>query len=788
MRQDLRYALRAFAKSPGFALTAVLVLALGIGANTAIFGVVNAVLIRPLPYSHPERLISISETRKGGPSMNVAGPNFRDWRDRATDFQGFAAYQNGLDDVSGGIEPERVGAAMVSRGFFRTMGARPILGRTFSTDEERTGGSQAAVIGESFWRRAFHASPSVLGRPITLEGKKWTIVGVVPESFDFPRMCEVWIPGELEPDPTARSAHNYRVVGRLGEGVGFAQARAQMTAIMERLDKRYPDSNKDLRARLVPLQRQATATIRPTLYLLFGAVGFVLLIACVNVANLLLARTAARRTEISIRVALGAGVGRLLRQLLTESLVLSLAGGAAGLLLAVWTNDLLISLIPAPSFPVNGIPLDGRVLAFALAASVLTGLLFGLAPAWVAARLDVNEGLKNGTRSSSARGNNRLRGALVAAEMALSFVLLAGAGLTVKSLLLLQNVDPGFDPKNVVAAEMSLPSPRGYQTLLDNIKSIPGVVAAGITNTVPLTDQGANGGFEVEGGLATGNKESDYIDYTLVSEDYFRTMGMRLERGRFIETADRSQPNVAMLNEAAARRFWPHGDAIGQRIRFYGFERKPQWLTIVGILGDIRHESLGEAPSMAAYVPFYQNPEGNGGYSLMVKTAPGANAAPAVRHAIRALDSQTPIRVTSMERVASASVATPRLRALFISLFAGFALALAAIGLYGVIANTVALRAKEIGIRLALGAEPREVVAMLLAKALALAGVGLGIGLAASLVLGRLIRSFLFEVSPTDPGVFAALALTLAAVALLASFLPAWRASRLDPAIALREE
>ena len=644
------------------------------------------------------------------------------------------------------------------------------------------------MIGESFWRRAFHASPAVLGRAITLDGKKWTMVGVVPESFDLPRMCEVWIPGELEPDTTGRSAHNYRVVGRLRDGVTFAQAQAQMTAIMERLDKQYPDSNKDLRARLVPLQRQATASIRPTLYLLFGAVGFVLLIACVNVANLLLARTATRRTEISIRVALGAGSSRLLRQLLTESLLLSLAGGAAGLLLAVWTNDALVSLIPAQSLPVNGIPLDGRVLAFALAASVLTGVLFGLAPAWFAARVDVNEGLKNATRSSSARGNNRLRGALVTGEMALSFVLLAGAGLTVKSLLLLQNVDPGFDPNNVLVAEMSLPSPRAYQTLLDNVKALPGVAAAGITDTVPLTDQGRNGGFEVQGGYATGNKESDYIDYTLVSEDYFHTMGMRLERGRLIEETDRSQPNVALLNEAAARHFWPRSNAIGQRIRFYGFERKPQWLTIVGVVGDIRHESLAEAPSMAAYIPFYQNPDGNSGYSLMVKTAPGASAAPAIRRAIRALNSETPIRVTPMERIASISVATPRLRALFISLFAVFALALAAIGLYGVIANTVALRAKEIGIRLALGAEPREVVTMLLTKALGLAAVGLAIGLAAALALGRLLRSFLFEVTPTDPGVFAGLALTLAAVALLASLVPAWRASRLDPAIALREE
>ncbi len=788
MRQDLRFALRAFAKSPGFSLTAVLVLALGIGANTAIFGVVNAVLIRPLPYSRPERLLSISETRKGGPSMNVAGPNFRDWRDQATAFQGFAAYGAGQGDISGGIEPERIVGASVSRGFFRVMGAKPILGRTFSKDEERTGGVQAAVIGESLWRRAFHSSPAVLGRAITLDGKKWTIVGVVPESFDLPRMCEIWIPGELEPDTTARSAHNYRVVGRLRDGVSLAQAQAQMTAIMERLEKRYPDSNTGLRARLVPLQQQSTAAIRPTLYLLFGAVGFVLLIACVNVANLLLARTAARRTEISIRVALGAGSGRLLRQLLTESLLLSLAGGAAGLLLAVWTNDFLTAWIPAQSLPVNGVPLDARVLSFALAASILTGLLFGLAPAWFAVRVDVNEGLKNATRSSSSRGNNRLRGALVAGEMALSFVLLAGAGLTVKSLLLLQNVDPGFDPKNVLVAEMALPSPRVYQTLLDNVKALPGVAAAGITDTVPLTDQGRNGGFEVQGGYATGNKESDYIDYTLVSEDYFRTLGMRLQRGRLIDETDRSQPNVALLNQAAARHFWPRGNPIGQRIRFYGFEEKPQWLTVVGVVGDIRHESLAEAPSMAAYIPFYQNPGMNGGYSLVVKTALGANAVRAIRRAIRALSAETPIRVTPMERIASDSVATPRLRALFIALFAVFALALAAIGLYGVIANTVALRAKEIGIRLALGAQPREVVAMLLTKALALAGLGLAAGLAASLALGRVLRSFLFEISPADPIVFATLALTLAAVALLASFVPAWRASRLDPAIALREE
>lgn len=816
MFADVRYSLRTFLKTPGFAIVTILVLALGIGANTAIFSVVNAALIRPLPYDHPERLVSLAETRRGGHSMNVAGPNFRDWRDRADSFEAMTAYGEGPASIAGGSEPERLQTAAVSAGFFRVMGAHPVLGRVFRPEEQKAGATPVAMIGERFWRRGFGGSTGALGKAITVDGRSYTVVGVLPQRFDFPRLAEVWIPTFLDADTSGRSAHNYQVVGRLRPGVRLESAAAQMTAIMERLEQQYPESNKDLRARLTPLQQRATSQIRPTLMLLLASVGFVLLIACVNVANLLLARAASRRREIAVRTALGAGTARLLRQLLTESVLLAIPGGLLGLLVALWTTESLASLIPAGMLPVSGVPLDGAVLAFALGASLLTGLLFGLAPAIMATRVDVNEGLKAGSRSV-AGGNSRLRSALIVFEIGLSFVLLVGAGLTAKSLFALQNVDPGFRGQGVTVAELSFPASvrfedlmpyaqsgkplppemaeglqkpvRMYRSVIDHMKTMPGVMDAAATSAIPLVDFGTNGGFDIEGRPdAPGMKENNWLEYTSVSDSYFSAMSIPLRQGRFFDAREHANPAAAIINEAAARRFWPGQNPLGARIRFGGFEIAPQWLTVVGVVGDIRNYSLASEPVMAAYVPMEQNPLQAGSMSVVVKTAPGTPIAGPLRSAIRAVDGQTPIQIVSMDSITRDSVAAPRLRTLLIGIFAAFALCLAALGIYGVISNTVNQRVQEIGVRMALGASSFAVLKILLGQAGRLTGLGLVAGLAVSLALVRLLRSFLFEVSPTDPATFLLLAVALGVIGILAGLAPAWRAARIDPVTALREE
>jgi putative ABC transport system permease protein len=816
MIQDIRYALRTFVQAPGFAVVTILVLALGIGANTAIFSVVNSALIRPLPYDHSERLVSLAETRKGGHSMHVAGPNFRDWRTRADAFEGLAAYYSGAFGISGGKEPERIQAAAVGRGFFSVMGAHPILGRTFLAEEEKVGGEPVAVIGESYWRRGFDSNPNVLGKVITAAGTKYSIVGVVPEAFDFPRLSEVWVPLERQADDSGRSAHNYLVVGRLRSGVSLEGARTQMTAIMETLERAYPDSNKDLRARVTPLQQQAASGIRPTLMLLLGSVGFVLLISCMNVANLLLARAASRRREIAIRTALGARKARLLRQLLTESMLLSLSGGVLGLLLAAWTNKSLISLIPAEMLPAAGSGLDVRVLLFALGASLFTGLLFGIAPALFTARADVNHGLKASSRGVAGGAGAGLRNALIASEIALSFVLLAAAGLMTKSLVALESVDPGFDAKGVLVAELSFPSvdwqdlapyamekkplpdsliakinapARSFETLLDTLGREPGILGVGVSSTIPFAISGRNGGFEIEGRpKAGGMEEANYLDYTLVSEDFFRLMGIHLKQGRVFNLSDRQSPDIAIIDESAARKFWPGESPLGHRIQFAGFEMQPKWLTIVGVVAGIRDRTLGDEPAMATYVPFYQNPLVAGDLSVFVKSQPGFPAGPKVRAAIRSLNNETPIKTSSLESITRESTATARLRTVLIAIFALFALGLAAMGIYGVISNTVNQRTQEIGVRMALGASPAEVLRMLLAQAGKLTGIGLAAGLLGAIAITRVLRSFLYGVSPADPSIYAALALALGIAGVLAGLAPARRAARLDPVKALREE
>ncbi len=796
--RDLRLAVRVLRKSPAFTITALLVLTLGIGANTAIFSVVNAVLIRPLPYRDAGRLMALYESDRDHPAMNVSGPNFRDWRAQAPAFSGMAAYGSYPVDMLGGSEPDRIIGATVSKGFFRVMGARPMLGRTFTADEERLGGPLTVVIGERVWRRLFHGDPHVPGRTVRMDGTDWTVIGVLPASFDFPRLADAWVSAEPLWENTGRDAHNFHVIGRLRGGATPEQAQAQMATIAARIAKTYPEANRGVTAKVEPLQAASARKIAPTLLLLLGAVSFVFLIACANVANLLLCRAAARQKEFSIRAALGAGRGQLMRQLLAEGIALALAAGALSVALALWTRGLLQLLVPEKLLLAGSIAIDWRVLSFALAVALAAGIAFGLAPALYAMGADVNDALKRaGARGVASGSGSRFRAVLISAEVAISFVLLAGAGLTVKSLARLREVDAGFDPRNLTIAEMAVspgdhlkqPAPL-YRELLNRVRAFPGVEGAALTSAPPLAEMNPNGAFEVAGVKLDDPRKAPWAFYALVSDGYFHSMRIPLRSGRAFEAADVANPNVAVISEGLARRLWPAGNAIGRQIRFFGFEQKPQWLSIIGVAGDVRQIGIASPADDQVYVPYYQNPRYQAGYLSLVVRARGSEATldREIRGQVRTLDPDSVLRFTSMQKYIAENVATPRLRAVLLSGFAAFALALAAIGLYGVISFAVTNRIREAGVRMALGAARSDIVALFVRGSLPMIGAGILAGGAASLALSRVIRSFLYDVSPADPGTLVSMALFLGAVALCAGLIPAVRAGRTDPAVALREE
>ena len=599
-------------------------------------------------------------------------------------------------------------------------------------------------------------------------------------------------------EDTGRDAHNFHVIGRLRGGATPEQAQAQMATIAARIAKAYPEANRGVTAKAMPLQAAAAAKIAPTLLLLLGAVSFVLLIACANVANLLLCRTAARQRELSIRAALGAGRWQLMRQLLAEGIVLALAAGALSVGVAIWTRGLLQLLVPESQLLAGTIAIDWRVMGFALLASLAAGTAFGLVPAIHAWRADVNDALKRaGSRSVASGSGNRFRAVLIAAEVALSFVLLAGAGLMVKSLARLREVDMGFNPRHLTVAEMAvgegdhLKQPvQLYRQLLKQMRDDPDVEAAALTSAPPLADMNPNGAFEIAGAPVADPRNAPWATYTLVSEDYLQTLGIPLLRGRAFNAADLQTPNVAVVSAAMAKRLWPAGNAIGQQIRFFGFEQKPQWLTIIGISGNVRQRGVAEKPDDQVYVPYFQNQRYVAGYlSLVVRTrGPGVALDREIRRQVRALDPNSVLRFTSMEEDVAKNVATPRLRALLLSGFAAFALALAAVGLYGVISYAVTGRIREAGVRMALGAQRSDIVALFVRGSLPMIAAGILAGGAAAVALSRVIRGFLYDVSPADAATLAFTALFLAAVALCAGLVPAVRAGRTDPAVALREE
>ncbi|MGA9770722.1 MAG: ABC transporter permease [Blastocatellia bacterium] len=808
--QDLRYGIRMLLKRPGFTAVAVIALALGIGANTAIFSVVNAVLLKPLPFSEPDRLMTVYETDKErGVSQGAASyPDFADWRDQNHVFERIAAFHDNSFILTGGDDAVRLEGAVVSADLFDLLGVTPAVGRMFLPEEDKPGdGGRVVIIGQGLWQRQFNSDPNILGRSLTLDGINYTVVGVMPAGFRFPtgnQPVELWTTFAVESEgadamTTQRGAHSLHVIARLKPDVTRSQAQAEMDTIASRLEQQYPDDNSHRGVYVVGTLEDMVGDLRPALLILLSAVGCVLLIACANVANLLLARATTRQKEMAIRSALGASRLRVVRQLLTESVTLAITGGALGLLIALWGTDLLVVLSGDDIPRATEIRLDGGVLLFTLAVSVLTGLIFGLVPAIQSSRPDLSESLKEGGRSSTEGARrNLIRSALVVFEVAIAIVLLVGAGLLIESLRRLQNINPGFNPKNVLTLKMGLPDVKYttekqvafYRELLERINALPGVAQASAVLPLPLSGDRMRISFETEGRpLAQGDLPS--AELRTIGMNYFRAMGIPLIKGRDITARDDGKaPSVVIINSAFAEKFFPGEDPVGKHIRpSISFDdNQPAMREIVGIVGNVRHLKLNAAEDAEFYAPHAQIPFDS--MSLVIKgDSDPRNLVGAIQQEVRALDKDLPVfDIKMLDDYVAASVAQPRFNTLLLAIFAGLALALTAVGLYGVMSYAVAQRTHEIGIRMALGAQSSDVLRMVVGQAMILTLIGVVIGLSAAFALTRLMASLLYGVSATDPATFAIVSVLLSAVALAACWLPARRATKVDPMIALRYE
>jgi predicted permease len=802
--QDLRYGARTLWKSPGFASVAILALALGIGANTSIFSVVNSVLLRPLPYREAARLVYLMETSQQHDSA-VSVPNFNDWREQNQVFDQLAASRLASFNLTGAGEPARLQGRMASVNFFRTLGVSVAAGRDFLPEEGRAGASPVVILSHGFWLRQFGGDAGVVGRQLTLNNESHTVVGVAPAGFEYDSPVDLFVPLDSWAHPVTKERGSHPgiyAVGRLKAGVTIEEARAQMAAVMGRLAAQYPDTDQGKGVKLVPLYEHVVGDIKPSLLVLLGAVGFVLLIACANVANLLLARSTARAKEIAVRTALGATRGRIVRQLLSESVLLSLAGGTLGLLLALWGTDLLTGMIPegVPRLKQTAISLP--VLGFTLAVSLLTGLLFGSFPALHASKPDLNEALKEGGRSSTG-ARSFARSLFVVSEVALALVLLVGAGLMIKSFVRAQSVEPGFDPRNLLTMQLALSGEKYQGQKITNffdearrrIEAVPGVKSAAFSNGLPFYGAGSTS-FLIEGQPAPPKGEEPTAIEYVTTPGYFKTLGIPLLRGRYITEQDaRNAQMVAVVDEDFARRFFPGEDAVGKRFKLFRDEYPAT--EIVGVVGHVKHFGLdAPAPYQSEfYFALAQLPDQYvgrmaGGMSLVVKTDGDAAAASgAVRRALLSLDSDQPVYgVRTMADTISESLAPRRFSMSLLAVFACVAALLAAVGIYGVMSYAVTQHTREIGIRMALGAQASDMLRLVVGQGMRLALAGIGVGLAASFALTRVMSGLLFGVSATDLQTFAAVSALLAATALLSCYVPARRATKIDPMTALRYE
>jgi putative ABC transport system permease protein len=817
--QDLRYGARMLLKNPGITFVVVLALALGIGANTAIFSVVNAVLLRPLPYEESDRLVFLNETSKAMDDISISYPNFTDWRSQNHVFEKIGVYNRSSYNLTGYGDAERIMTAQMSADLFSALRANAAVGRVFTNDEDKPGGTPVVVLSYALWQRRFGGQASIINQALTFNGKSYTVIGVMPQNFQYPSRVEMWTPvGPLSGQTSWQHRGNHPGlygVARLKPGVSFPQAQADMNSIAANLEKQYPNEIGGNGIRTQPLLEVFVSDVRRTLWVLFAAVGFVLLIACANIANLLLARASARQKEMAIRAAMGAGRWRIARQLLTESILLSFVGGALGLLVARWGIQLILRISPNAIPRSREIGLDWRVMAFTIGVAFLTGILFGLVPALQAGGVDVHETLKETGRGTS--GRHWLRSSLVIVEVATTLVLLIGAGLMIRSFYRLQRVDPGFSYEHLTSFTVAIPE-RKYTTieqrneffrrLLENSRSLPGVAGTAAASGLPLGQNGWQTSFTVEGAPPPPPDQTPLMEACLVTPDYFQVMNIPLKGGRYFNDHDdrsfvagkdlgkvseeekmMAGMNAIVIDEEFARRYWPNENAVGKRIRLGGSDPKAPLLTVMGVVGRVKMEGLSQdSRRVQGYFPFAQM--GFSGMTVIAKASGDPNQLiAALREQVKALDPNQPIyNIRTMNEIRDESVAPERLNLTLLSLFAAIALLLAIVGIYGVMSYTVTQRTHEIGIRMAIGAQPRDVFRMVLGQGMTLALIGVAIGLLGAFGLTRLMASMLFGVEPTDPTTFAAIAALLTGVALVACYVPGRRATKVDPVVSLRYE
>jgi putative ABC transport system permease protein len=818
LHQELRYGARMLLKNPGFTFIAVVTLALGIGANTAIFSVVNAVLLRPLPYEEPDRLVYLSERHPNYESMSISYPDFVDWRSQNHVFENIGVVNFRDYNLTGSGEPERLRTGQASADFFEALSVKAAVGRLYTNDEDKPGAQPVVLLSHELWMRRFGGDPQILNQSLSLNDRAYTVIGVMPADFNYSRHTDLWVPvGQLADDPVVKSRDNHpglRAVARLKAGVTIEEARTELDAIAARLEQQYPDSNKNIGARMIPLLENYVRNVRLALWILLGSVGLVLLIACANVANLMLARAATRQREMAVRVALGASRWRIIRQLLIESLILAIVGGALGLLIAQWGVDLILAF-SADAIPrASEIGLDVRVLAFTGLVSVMTGIIFGLAPALQSSRTDVQEALKETSRSVSG-GRHRLRQMLVGSEVALTMVLLIGASLLMRSFYRLQEVNTGYVEQNVLSFRTQLSVRRYpkeqqwlsfYQQAVEKLHALPGVSEVSLASRVPMGENDWQSGFRVVGEPEPPPGQGPSMEISLVSPGYFHAMGIPLLRGRDFNEQDsrsgvddekirnlelherlRAGLRSVIVDEEFARRHWPDQDPVGKQILWGGSKTPP--INVIGVVGRVKLYSPDETGGFVqAYFPFLEMPENGMAFVIKTKLEPDTIIA-AARQQIHTIDPDQPVYdIKMLSQLRSESVAPQRFNLLLLGLFAALAFILALVGIYGVMSYTVTQRTHEIGLRIALGAQTPDVLKLIVRQAMTIASIGVCAGLTGAFALTRLMSSLLFGVSPTDPITFLAVPLVVVAVALLACTTPAVRASRVDPMIALRYE